>query len=82
MNINALIMIVVLVLAVSGFIFLALTMMGMWKSLSKRKSSLFSSKVGKPVPEPMTPEDCYDECMKRSGWASSQAHRCSVACNL
>ena len=83
MDINMLALGVILVLAVSGFIFLAWTLMAVWKSLSKRKGSLFSSKVnGQPIPEPMTPEDCYDECMKKSGWASSQAHPCSITCNL
>ncbi len=83
MDTNMLALIVILVLAVSGFIFLAWTLMAVRKSLSKRKGSLFSGKVnGQPIPEPMTPEDCYDECMKKSGWASSQAHPCSITCNL
>jgi len=83
MDTNTLILIVVLVLSVSGFIFLAQTMTAVWKSFSKRKGSLFSSKInGRRIPEPMTPEDCYDECMKKSGWDSSQAHTCSITCNL
>jgi len=83
MDTDALILTVVLFFVVSGFIFLAWTMTAVWKSFSKRKGSLFSGKVnGRPIPEPMTPEDCYDECMKKSGWASSQAHPCSIACNL
>jgi hypothetical protein len=83
METNALALVVILVLAVSGFIFLVRTLMAVRKSSSKRKGSLFGAAVtGGPVPEPMTPEDCYDECMKKSGWASSQAHPCSVTCNL
>lgn len=83
MDTNMLALGVILALAVSGFIFLAWTLMAVRKSLSERKGSLFSGKVnGRPIPEPMTREDCYDECMKKSGWASSQAHPCSVTCNL
>jgi hypothetical protein len=83
MDLNTLALIVILVLALSGFIFLARTMIAARKSLSKRKGSLFGAKVnGRPIPEPTTPEDCYDECMKKSGWASSQAHPCSIMCNL
>jgi hypothetical protein len=82
MDINTLAFVVILVLAVSGFIFLAWTLMAVRKSLSKGEGSPFGAKVnGRPVPEPTTPEDCYDECMKKSGWASSQAHPCSIMCN-
>ncbi len=83
MEINILIVIVILVLAVSGFVFLARTAIVIRKSLSKTKGSLFSDKVnGAPKPQRMTPKDCYDECMKKSAWASSQAHPCSILCNL
>ena len=83
METNTLALLVILVLAVSGFVFLAWTLMAARKSLSKRKGPLFGGKVnGRTIPEPMTPEDCYDECMKKSGWASSQARPCSVTCNL
>jgi hypothetical protein len=83
METNTLALIVILVLAVSGFVFLAWTLMAARKSLSEGRGSLFGGKVkGRPVHEPMTPEDCYDECMKKSGWASSQARPCSITCNL
>ena len=82
MDINTLAFVVILVLAVSGFIFLAWTLMAARK-LSKGEGSPFGGKVnGRPVPEPTTPEDCYDACMKKSGWASSQAYLCSVTCDL
>jgi hypothetical protein len=80
---NILILIAIVILAVSGFIFLAHTMAAVWKYFSQGKGSLFSSKTSGPrVHERITPEDCYDECMKRSGWASSQAHLCALSCNL
>ncbi len=83
MEINTVIFIAILVLAVTGFIFLAHTMIVVRKYFTQRKDSLFSSKIsGKRVDEPVTPEDCYDECMKKSGWASSQAHLCALSCNL
>jgi hypothetical protein len=80
---NLLTLIAILILAVSGFIFLAHTMIAVGKYFSQKKGSLFSSKISGPrVEEPITPEDCYDECMKKSGWASSQAHLCALSCNL
>jgi hypothetical protein len=83
METNTLALIVILVLAVTGFVFLAWTLMAARKSLSEGEGSLFGGKVnGRPISEPMTPEDCYDECMKKSGWASSQARPCSIKCNL
>ncbi|MGO9116766.1 MAG: hypothetical protein ACLQPD_04045 [Desulfomonilaceae bacterium] len=83
METNILILIAIPILAVSGFIFLAHTMIALPKYFSQRKGSLFSSKMSGPrFDERTTPEDCYDECMKKSDWASSQAHLCALSCNL
>ncbi len=83
MDTNLLILIIILVLVVSGFIFLGWTLRGVWNSLSQRKSSLFSRKINETyIPEPVSPEDCYDACMKKSGWDRSRARACAESCDL
>jgi len=71
------------VVAACGFVFLAWTMLAVWKSLESRKDSLFGGKIhGHYMEEPVSPEDCYDDCMKKAGWNSSYAHSCATACQL
>ncbi len=83
MESGTLILIAILILAVSGFVFLAHTLIAVRRYFSQGKGSQSSKEVaGSSVGEAITPEDCYDECMKKAGWASSQAHLCALACNL
>jgi hypothetical protein len=73
----------VALLAVCGFAFLAWTMLAVWRSLGNRKHSLFSSPVkGEYIEDPVSREDCYDDCMKKSGWDSAKVRSCVAECNL
>lgn len=83
MEIGILTIVAVVGLAVCGFIFLATALMAVWKSLSSRKGSLLSSPVNsKPIEDPISPEDCYDDCMKAYDWRSEHARSCAIACKL
>jgi len=80
---NILMVVGISLVAACGFVFLAWTMLAVWKSLGSRQDSLFGSKVhGHYIEEPTSPEDCYDDCMKKAGWKSSHAHSCATACRL
>jgi hypothetical protein len=71
----------VAIVAVSGFVFLSWTMFVVWKNLGKRKDSLFSTPVdGTYLEDPVSPDECYDACMKRAGWNTTQAHACAREC--
>jgi len=75
--------IAVSVIAVSGFVFLSWTMLAVWKALSKRKDSLFRSPVGgQYIEDPVSPDECYDECMKKAEWDPAHAHACATACKV
>ncbi|MCA1959392.1 MAG: hypothetical protein LDL33_01250 [Desulfomonile sp.] len=82
MDTGMLTIVTVIILAVCGFIFLAWTMLAVWESLANRKGSLFSSSVGSGLlEEPLSPEDCYDECMKKYDWDSRHVRACVAECH-
>lgn len=82
MEANIATIIAVSIVAVAGFVFLAWTMFAVWRNFGRRKDSLFSSSVpGEYIEDPASPDECYDECMRKSGWDQSRAHACAKACN-
>ncbi len=83
MEANLLVIIGVLVLAITGFIFLAVTLLAVSESLEKRQPSLFqgfsrSRGTGFPLPH----GECYDDCMNEAHWDPAHVSECISACGL
>ena len=83
MELDLLAVIGILVLAITGFISLAVTLLAVSDSLEKRHPSLFqdfsgSRSSGFPLPH----GECYDQCMAESHWGPAHMHACSSACGL
>lgn len=83
MNANMISMAAILILSVSGFVFLAIVTLANWRLSDRTKNSLFktldprrSSRSLKPV------ADCFRVCMRRFAWNVDQASFCTSKCRV
>jgi hypothetical protein len=83
MEANLLVIIGVLVLAITGFISLAVTLLAVSESLEKRQPSLFQGFSGSRGSRfPSSHGECYDHCMHEAHWDPEHVSECSSACGL
>jgi len=80
---NLLIVIGVLVLAITGFIFLAVTLLAVSESFERKPPSLLRNFLsGRRLKFPLPHGDCYEECMAEARWDPNKVSDCSSACGV
>jgi hypothetical protein len=78
---NLLIIFAVLLLAVTGFIFLAVTLLAIWETFERRPPSLLRNFLsGRRLRFPLPHADCYEKCMAEFRWDTRKVPECSSAC--
>lgn len=81
MGLHMIVPITITFLAISGFIFLAVTMRGARGPEKAAKGAgggnLFHNLRGTA---PLPHSDCYEKCMDDASWDPKQVRRCSSAC--
>jgi hypothetical protein len=72
---------IIMVLALSGFIFLAMTM---WTARESRTAAKGAGKgnffAGLGGNQPLPHSNCYEQCMEDAKWDSNQVPKCTSTC--
>ncbi len=83
MNYDVALTILIPVIAICAFFFLAKTMRSAWSSPMDRKgASQRVSWKSLNLKHPLPHSDCYDDCMNESHWDAARIPACVSACGL
>jgi len=83
MDPNILIVLALLVLAITGFVFLAVTLVAVSENLEKNSNFIFTRLLtSRGLKFPLPHGDCYDHCMADARWEPAKARSCVSACGL
>lgn len=83
MNANIIDIAAILILAASGFVFLAVVTLANWRLTERTKGSVFKMLDKRRLFRRVTPvADCFRACMKRFAWNVDQTSVCTLKCRV